>query len=411
MESKSFELFGFSPVLISSLKKLGYQKPTLIQESSIPYFMQGKDLVIRADSGSGKTLTYLLPIFNHFISNKNVAALILTPNTKICEHVYNLSSKLTNIQGSSSYTNNGIYEIRSNFAHSWNLIISTPLRALSYLSNNPSLPDTIKFLVIDDFDLIMQMDLLVSVKNILNLMTSATQLILSSRPLNADFLPLENIFSGSRTFIKISDLTKPEHCLRQFYLKFDTADDKFSTIFAMFKLKLFKGKVLIFVNKVQQGYKLAVFLGKLAIKSAFYNPRLPITSCSKILEEFNSNKFNFLILFHISQHCLPTAIDVTKVIDFAIHFDSPFSISEYSDRISCANFNNSITFCTGDEFVAFSRIIEIASDHQVIRPYDLKMLNNFKYRCKDVLRSITKKSISNVIMSDFKKHFSNINKK
>ena len=405
MEPTGFESFGFNPILLSSLKKLGYQKPTLIQKATFPYLAQGKDLVIRASSGSGKTLAYLLPIFDHLISNKNVTALIITPNLRICEQIHNFASKLASFQRSNSNISNGIYEVFSEFPHSWKILITTPLRAFSYLSENHLLSNVLKYLIIDDFDLILQMELHDCINNILNIITGDTQRILSSQSLDVNCLSFKNIFPEGRKCIKISDNPTMEVCSKQFYFKTITVDEKFVSFFAMFKLRLMKGRVLVFVNSIQQGYKLLLFLRKLGIKAEFLNPRLPLKRRTKIAEGFNSKLYNFLIFLGSSQKCLES-IDNSKVIDLIIHFDTPSSISEYFELISNVNLKTSIAFCTENELLTFLNMTGCDQNNfqcHPIRPYDLKMINDFKYRCVDILRSLTKKSITESMISDLKR--------
>jgi ATP-dependent RNA helicase DDX56/DBP9 len=91
---KSFEELGLDSRLIRALTKKGIEKPTLIQQSAIPYILEGKDVVARAKTGSGKTLAYLLPLLQKLFSADSVSkkklapsAFILVPSRELCQQV------------------------------------------------------------------------------------------------------------------------------------------------------------------------------------------------------------------------------------------------------------------------------------------------------------------------------------
>jgi superfamily II DNA/RNA helicase len=404
--TKTFKSLGLDPDLVSSLEKLGYRNPTLIQKITIPYILQEKDLFITSGSGSGKTLSYLLPIFNYFFSNKGKNALIIVPTSKACELIYTLASKLSSFQNFYSRANEHIYEIGTEGLNSWKLLITTPIRASTYVANNQSFISSLKYLVIDDLDLIQQMELSESLKSIASFISESTSCILFSL---SEFEPhLADLFPSKKwIFIKSSDSSDIKLHIKQFYLNTVTSDLKYSYLYALIKLKIISRKVLILVNSRSQGYKILLFLKKLSIKADFYSPHFPRTICTKIINNFNSGSSKFLIfLNNPNENCLA----VTNT-DFVIYFDPPVAISEYNDRLTGSNPKTSLVFCTENEFSIFSAIIKYQKEEfgQIIRPYDMKMLNKFKYRCEDILRTLTKKTISNTMISDFTKYIKSKN--
>ena len=310
-DSVTFDSFNLDPRLLQAINKLGFEHPTLIQSQSLRLSLQEKkDIIAKASTGSGKTAAYCIPILQSILvdneSNSNstneIQSVVLVPTKELAQQVSSFFKELTMYCGkvSRSVNLNEIVNdqlLSSILNEKPEILVSTPSRLLSIIEANSNVNlMNLKYLVIDEVDLMISYGYdedLDKLTHYLNL-KQHMQVFMMSATLNEDINGLKEKFCNKPAILKLQDLDNQNRRLLQYYIKTNEYD-KFLLIYVILKLNLIRGKILVFVNNLDRGYKLKLFLQNFGIRSCILNSELPINSRLHILEEFNKNVYNLLI--------------------------------------------------------------------------------------------------------------------
>ncbi|KAL5724821.1 RNA helicase [Ranunculus cassubicifolius] len=468
-EEKTFEEIGLDARLIRALTKKDISIPTPIQRVAIPLILEGKDVVAQAKTGSGKTFAYILPmlqkLFSESSSSKKTApvAFILVPTRELCQQVYSevlsiieiCRVQLKVVQMTSGMSGS---DLQATLAGPPDILVSTPACISTCISKNvlstKSIADTLSILVLDEADLLLSYGYLNDLETLSSHVPRRCQCLLMSATLSADVEKLKQLVLHnpiSLTLTEVGD-NKDEiipSSVQQFWISC-SARDKLLHIYALLKLDLIQKKVLIFVNAIDTGFKLKLFLEQFGIRSAVLNAELPQNSRLHILEEFNAGLFDYLIATDDGQtkedHAkkendeapkkskrhlkrkLDSEFGVVRGIDFknvytVINFDMPQNTAGYVHRIGrtgrAYNTGASVSLVSPEEMEVFEEIKatlcdDDKQDHSsFIAPFPLLSQNAveaLRYRAEDVGKSITKVAIRESRAQDLRNEILNSEK-
>lgn len=315
-ERLGFNIFShiLDPRLLRALADLGFGIPTPIQQKAIPLALAGKDILARARTGSGKTLAYGLPLLQKVLDAKSAIAksdsnhqltraLVLVPTRELAEQVFRHLSvvieylrddvRLVNVARDASDKVQRLL-----LSEKPDIVIATPSRALSYLQNGSlDLKSGMESLAIDEADLILSYGHDSDVKTLLSgsFLPSHFQSFLMSATMTSDVSKLKGLLLRNPVVLKLNDEDESSSSnLVQFYTK-TTEEDKFLLVYVILKLRLIRGKAILFVNELERGYRLKLFLEKFGLRACVLNAELPINSRYSIVEEFNKGKFDYIV--------------------------------------------------------------------------------------------------------------------
>lgn len=308
--STSWDALGLDARLLQAVDHLGFKTPTLIQSSAIPLALEEKrDVIAKSSTGSGKTAAYCIPILQNILSDdsgeKCVKSIILVPTRELSSQVSQFlekllvycNNKITTVNLSS---NTSDLVLNSLLMSKPNILVSTPAKLIQVLEENvnKNLIDLSKVrnLVIDEVDLVLSygyMDDLQQLEKYLPVKTNL-QTFLMSATINEDLNELKSRFCSRPAVLKLNEDMLAKSKLVQYYAH-TTEFDKFLLAYVIFKLNLIKGKTLVFVNTIDRGYRLKLFLEQFGIRCCILNSELPVNSRLHIVEEFNKNVYNLLI--------------------------------------------------------------------------------------------------------------------
>ncbi|KAK9288475.1 hypothetical protein L1049_016932 [Liquidambar formosana] len=440
-EEQTFEELGLDPRLVRALIKKGIEKPTPIQRVAIPFILEGKDVVARAKTGSGKTQPYLLPLLQKLFSDSGLknklapAAFVLVPTRELCQQVYSRVSSLIElcrvqlkvVQLSSSMTPS---DLRAALAGPPDILVSTPACIPKCLSagilKTTAINDSLDILVLDEADLLLSYGADVE---------KLKKLILH----NPYILTLPEVGD-------IKDEIVPKN-VQQFSISC-SARDKLLYILVLLKLELVQKKVLIFTNTIDMGFRLKLFLEKFGIRSAVLNAELPQNSRLHILEEFNAGLFDYLIATDDSQteqkeqaepkksrkHAkqkLDSEFGVVRGIDFknvhtVMNFEMPQNAAGYVLELDVLEehiiwvllFLCYIVLSSSNEMEIFEEIKSFLGDNEnkdtnFIAPFPLLTKNaveSLRYRAEDVAKSVTKIAVRESRAQDLRNEILNSEK-
>ncbi|KAF8715607.1 helicase superfamily c-terminal domain, partial [Rhizoctonia solani] len=307
---QSFQTFSniIDSRILRALADLGFARPTLVQSKAIPLALEGRDILARARTGSGKTAAYCIPVAQKILNSKTIAnaqqaarAVILVPTRELADqvtkHLKGLLAycdkdiKAVNIAGGASgYTQKLV------IAEKPDLIVATPSRLLALLRVKALSLSSLESLVIDEADLILSYGHDEDVKQILSggHLPKLYQTFLMSATMTKDVETLKGIALRNPAILKLEEDKDEAANLTQYAVKCSEVD-KFLLTYVILKLKLVKGKCLIFVNDVDRGYRVKLFLEQFSIKSCVLNSELPLNSRFHIVQEFNKGVYDYII--------------------------------------------------------------------------------------------------------------------
>ncbi|KAJ6813675.1 DEAD-box ATP-dependent RNA helicase 16 [Iris pallida] len=465
-EELSFEELGLEPRLVRALSKKSITKPTPIQRESIPLILEGKDVVARAKTGSGKTFSYLLPmlqkLFSEPSSQKSAPrALIFVPTTELCQQVHSEALALLEfcrVQLRVVQLTRGMQapELTTALAGPPDVVVTTPFCISKCISEGvmktTSFSDSLSMLVLDEADLLLSYGYEDNLKSLIPHIPRRCQCILMSATSSSDVEKLKKLVLHNPVILTLSEVANstdeiiPKN-VQQFWISCSSRD-KLLYILALLKLELVQKKVLIFVNSIDMAFRLRLFLEQFGIRSAVLNAELPQNSRLHILEQFNAGLFDYLIATddnkekekeetskenniqsrgskkHLRQK-LDAEFGVVRGIDFknvytVINLEMPQNPAGYVHRIGrtgrAHNTGTSVSLVSPQESVVFEEIKLLLGDDENqdaskhISPFPLLTKNaveSLRYRAEDIAKSVTKVAVKESRAQDLRNELVN----
>ncbi|KAJ3520785.1 hypothetical protein NM688_g9113 [Phlebia brevispora] len=296
--------------LLRALADLGFARPTLVQTKAIPLALENKDILARAWTGSGKTAAYCIPLVQKVLNAKSgstgssenaTRALILVPTRELSEQVSaHLKGLLKYCDPEIAVANvcsgNTNHLQRTVLADKPDIVIATPSRALSLLQSKVLSLTSLDSLVIDEADLILSYGHDEDIKQIFagGHLPKVYQSFLMSATMTEDVETLKGLALRKPVILKLEEDEDDAANLTQYSVRCSEVD-KFLLTYVILKLKLVKGKCILFVNDVERCYRLKLFLEQFSIKSCVLNSELPLNSRYHVVQEFNKGVYDYII--------------------------------------------------------------------------------------------------------------------
>ncbi|PVH81158.1 ATP-dependent RNA helicase-like protein dbp9 [Cadophora sp. DSE1049] len=301
----TFAGLGLDSRLLQGITKQNFQTATLVQSKAIPLALEGRNILARSKTGSGKTAAYLLPILHSILKRKLTSstqctsALILVPTRELADQVLKV------VESFSAFCTKEIRAVnltqkvsdavqRSLLADSPDLVIATPARASVNLNTAAFSLDNLAHLVIDEADLVLSYGYDEDLQNVAKIIPKGVQTILMSATLTSEVETLKGLFCRDPVVLKLEEAESEGEGVSQFVVKC-AEDEKFLLTYVIFKLKLIKGKCIIFVGDIDRCYRLKLFLEQFGTRSCILNSELPVNSRIHVVEEFNKNVYDIII--------------------------------------------------------------------------------------------------------------------
>lgn len=297
---------------------MGFTYPTLVQAKAIPLALGGRDVLVRAATGSGKTAAYGLVALQKVLQAKaaggaragkggsragGVRAVVLVPTRELVEQTASVLSSLghycSDVISVLGLDSGSVSEQAGRLAMEPDVVVATPARAAAHVKAGSLSLDSCGFLVLDEADLVLSYGHGEDVRLLTSALPRGCQGMLLSATLSNNLAELKRLVLHSPAILKLEDApgTGPggsSSGMSQLYVRMPRAD-KFLLLYALLRLKLITGKTLIFVDDVNAGYKLKMVLDRFGIRSAVLNAELPANSRASTVAGFNKGLFDLLI--------------------------------------------------------------------------------------------------------------------
>ncbi len=179
----SFESLGLKIRLLSALKKMGFMELTEVQEKVIPPIVEGKNVTVRAKTGSGKTVAFLVPLINKLLPEENQAVMIITPTRELALQVADVTKQLSDgsgIRTAAIYGGASINMQINALSAGVNILIGTPGRIIDMIERKAITPSNVRYLVLDEADTMLDMGFIEDVEFIISKLVNRVQTLLFS---------------------------------------------------------------------------------------------------------------------------------------------------------------------------------------------------------------------------------------
>jgi ATP-dependent RNA helicase RhlE len=371
----SFETFNFHPSIMAGVRALGYVTPTPIQLQSIPPIMQGRDLMGLAQTGTGKTAAFVLPILQRLLRSPKgrVGALIISPTRELAEQTYEAITDLgqqTGLRSIAIYGGVSMDQQNRRLRSGMEIVVGCPGRLLDHIWKGSIDLSHIEVLVIDEADRLFDMGFQPSIRGILECILHQRQTLLFSATMPDDIRRLVQEILHDPVTVQIGrtlPATTVSHALYPVRQNLKTA---------LLKELLCKTKmdsVLVFTRTKHRAERVAQQLGKEGYRVASLQGNLSQYQRQAALDGFRTGSFSVLVATDIAAR----GIDVLD-ISHVINYDMPDSTDAYINRIGrtgrVGKAGDAFTFVTNED-MAMVRALE----HLLDAPIQRRTVQDFDY--------------------------------
>lgn len=323
----------FEAELIEGLSSMGFEKPTPIQERAIPVILENRDVIACAQTGTGKTAAFLLPVINKIIKEhtETVNALIIVPTRELAiqiDEALQGFSYFTPISAIAIYggTNGISYEQEKKaLTQGANIIIATPGRLLAHLNQGYVKFNTVKHLILDEADRMLDMGFSDDLNRIISFLPEERQTLMFSATMPPKIRALAGKVLKQPVEINIAVSKPAAGVLQAAYLV--PNEKKIQLIKHLLAGKNLKS-ILIFSSTKSKVKQLELELRKLKMNSAAIHSDLMQEQRNEVLRNFKSRKIQILVATDI----LSRGIDIDS-IELVINFDVPGDAEDYIHRV------------------------------------------------------------------------------
>ncbi len=326
-----FSKFKVSNTLIEALNQIDIFVPTPIQEQSIPLLLEGYDVIGQAQTGTGKTFAYAIPLIEHIDSNlKDIQALVLCPTRELSLQVSNEVEKLAkNIKKLKLATIYGGESYEKQFKTLKNrpqIVIGTPGRIIDQINRGNLDFSKITYLVLDEADEMLKMGFQEDLETILKTMPKDRQTALFSATLPTFIKNVSKKYMIEPKFVKIENKTLTVEAIEQmvYYVKKEQKKDLLLRLLDYYQFK----SSMIFTNTKVMVDELVLFLQKEGFSADGIHGDLKQASRDRVMQSFRNSSVEILIATDVAAR----GIDIDG-IEAIINFDIPNENEIYVHRI------------------------------------------------------------------------------
>lgn len=330
----NFASLGLKDTLLKAISKMGYESPTPIQIDTIPLILQGRDLLGQAQTGTGKTAAFALPLLNNMddVAGRSnfTQVLVLAPTRElaiqVAEAFESFAKEFININvlpiyGGQDYTK----QIRA-LNKGVQVVVGTAGRVMDHMRRGTLQLENLKTLVLDEADEMLRMGFIDDVKWILSHTPESCQRLLFSATIPRDIVQIVDSYLRDPVRIHISTKVSTGANIRQRYLAI-RGIKKIGALDRILSYEETEG-VIIFVKTKTETLELAMELKDLGYSAAAMNGDMSQSQRELIVEQFKSGKINILVATDVAAR----GLDIDRV-SHVINYELPHDNESYIHRI------------------------------------------------------------------------------
>ena len=392
----SFEAFQFDPRIAATVRAEGYTTPTPIQEKAIPPVLQGRDLVGLANTGTGKTAVFALPILQRLLGRQPglIRALILAPTRELAEQIHTAFcafGRKTKLRSTAIYGGVGINPQKARLKAGTDVVIACPGRLLDLIGQGAIDLSALEVLVLDEADRMLDMGFLPDIRRILRHLPKERQTLQFSATMPEEIRILSREILRNPITVQVGHQAPVETVTHFFY----PVEPHLKTQLLMELLrKTDTESVLVFVRTKHRAQRLGDQLQKTGFKATSLQGNLPQSKRQAALEGFRRGSVQILVATDIAARGLDISL-----ISHVINYDIPDSADAYTHRIGrtgrAAKTGDAFTFIGRDDAAMVSTI-----ERAVGAKIERRRLETFNYNEPAPVPSFGSKSMYVFPVSD-----------
>jgi len=326
----SFESFDLDARVRAGIQAAGYDQPTPIQQQAIPPILAGKDLLGIAQTGTGKTAAFMLPILQRLLANpgRGVRALILAPTRELAEQIHQatrLYGKRSGVRSAAIYGGVGKPKQVEALRRGVDVVVACPGRLLD-LSGERSIDlSRVEVLVLDEADRMCDMGFLPDIRRILKLVPNRRQTLFFSATMPDEIRQLADGILHHPVTVQIGVIAPPESISHALYPV--SSGLKKTLLLAMLKRRG-GGRALIFTRTKHRARSLARDLDKHGYRVEALQGNMTQNRRQGAIDGFRGNKYDILVATDVASR----GIDVVGIAH-VINYDVPDTADAYTHRV------------------------------------------------------------------------------
>ena len=351
-----FEDLSLSKSIQRAVFEEGYTSPTPIQEKAIPFILAGKDLVGCAQTGTGKTAAFAIPIIHNLHrmigsskKTKEIRCLVVTPTRELAVQIgesFDTYGKYTNIRQLTIF--GGVSQVPQvdQLKKGVDILIATPGRLLDLHKQGFIDFDQLHYLVLDESDLMLDMGFINDVRKIVKLVPNNRQTLLFSATMPMAIRELADTFLNKPEYVSVTPVSSTAEIIEQ-QIYFVGKEDKRGLLYHLIRNENLSN-VLVFVRTKHGADNVVKALKKHGVNAEAIHGDKSQTARQRVLDHFKNKEISVLVATDIAAR----GIDIES-LPYVINFDLPNIPETYVHRIGrtgrAGNDGISISFCSKDE--------------------------------------------------------------
>lgn len=344
-----FNEFALHPALQESLTAMNFTAPTPIQAMAIPFGLEGRDILGSAQTGTGKTAAFCIPMINYLMNNPTAHALVMLPTRELATQVHEVARKMMGIEkGIKTALLIGGEPISKQYvqlSRRPRLLVGTPGRINDHLRGNPDLVDRVSFVVLDEADRMLDMGFSVQIDSILSETAMERQTLMFSATFPDSIIKFSKQYLQNPERISAGVQSKPGENIIQENMNVPQ-ERKHDELTAQLEKR--EGSVIIFVRTKHSADKMAARLIKEGHAADALHGGLRQRQREKVIMSFRKDQIRVLVATDVAAR----GLDVPH-IEHVINYDLPQVAEDYIHRIGrtarAGNKGHAVSFISPSE--------------------------------------------------------------
>ena len=336
--TSSFSNLSLAPQLARAVAEMGYETMTPIQEQAIPVVLEGKDVMGAAQTGTGKTAAFALPLLQRMMKHENastsparhpVRALVLLPTRELAVQVaeqVSLYAKYTNLRSTVVFGGMDMKPQTLALKAGVEVLVATPGRLLDHIEAKNAVLNQVEYVVLDEADRMLDIGFLPDLQRILSYLPKQRITLLFSATFSPEIKRLASSYLQDPVTIEVARSNATASTVEQHFYSV-SADDKRRALHQILKTRGMK-QAFVFVNSKLGCARLARSLEKEGLKTTALHGDKSQDERLKALEAFKSGEVDLLVCTDVAAR----GLDI-KDVPAVFNFDVPFNAEDYVHRI------------------------------------------------------------------------------
>jgi ATP-dependent RNA helicase RhlE len=374
----TFQSLGLRAELLRAVAEQGYTEPTPIQQQAIPAVLAGQDILASAQTGTGKTAGFTLPLLQRLIESSTkgrraVRALVLTPTRELAVQVEDsvkTYGKFLPLKSAAIYGGVKIGPQMSRLRQGVDVVVATPGRLLDHLNQGTINLSQVDMLVLDECDRMLDMGFIHDIRKIMGKLPDERQTLLFSATFSKAIQDLAKTFLHSPTLIEVAPCNTAAERVEQVVHPVDR-HRKRELLSHMIGFHNWQ-QVLVFTRTKHGANRLAEQLAKDGLKSTAIHGNKSQAARAKALKDFKHGRVRVLVATDVASR----GLDIDS-LPYVVNFDLPNVAEDYVHRIGrtgrAGNEGRAVSLISDDELHLLRKIeqmLEQPLDHDIVPGYE-----------------------------------------